>query len=70
MRLPDALALADGVLSGPVNRAQLLADEDRLSPEAIAESLRRRGPQRARLALRPRKLRTISPKAQSPATWC
>ena len=33
--LPDALALADAVLFGPVNRAQLLAEEDRLSPEAI-----------------------------------
>ena len=41
--LPDALALADGVYLGAVNRAQLLADEDRLSPEAIAESVRERG---------------------------
>lgn len=41
--LPDALAAADGIAIGPVNRAQLLADEDRLSPEAIAETLRRRG---------------------------
>lgn len=41
--LPDALSLADVVLFGAVNRAQLLAEEDRLSPEAIAESLRARG---------------------------
>ena len=41
--LPEALSLADAVLFGPVNRAQLLADEDRLSPEAIAEALRARG---------------------------
>jgi UDP-N-acetylmuramate: L-alanyl-gamma-D-glutamyl-meso-diaminopimelate ligase len=41
--LPDALALADEVFLGAVNRAQLLAEEDRLSPEAIAESVRERG---------------------------
>ena len=41
--LPDALALADAVLFGPVNRAQLLAEEDRLSPEAIAAAVRARG---------------------------
>jgi len=41
--LPDALALADAVLFGPVNRAQLLAETDRLSPEAIAEAVRARG---------------------------
>ncbi len=41
--LPDALALADGVFLGSVNRAQLLAEEDRLSPEAIAESVRKSG---------------------------
>jgi len=41
--LPDALALADGVFLGSVNRAQLLAEKDRLSPEAIAESVRQRG---------------------------
>ena len=34
--LPEALALADGVFLGAVNRAQLLSEEDRLSPEAIA----------------------------------
>jgi UDP-N-acetylmuramate: L-alanyl-gamma-D-glutamyl-meso-diaminopimelate ligase len=41
--LPEALSLADAVLFGPVNRAQLLSEDDRLSPEAIAESLRARG---------------------------
>ena len=41
--LPDALALADAVLIGPVNRAQLLEEGARLSPEGIAESLRQRG---------------------------
>jgi UDP-N-acetylmuramate: L-alanyl-gamma-D-glutamyl-meso-diaminopimelate ligase len=41
--LPDALALADAVLLGPVNRAQMLEEADRLSPEAIAQSIRARG---------------------------
>jgi UDP-N-acetylmuramate: L-alanyl-gamma-D-glutamyl-meso-diaminopimelate ligase len=41
--LPDALAVADAVLIGPVNRAQLLEESARLSPEGIAESLRQRG---------------------------
>ena len=41
--LPDALSLADAVLFGPVNRAQLLAEDDRLSPEAIAAAVRARG---------------------------
>ena len=41
--LPDALSLADAVLFGPVSRAQLLAEEDRLSPEAIAAAVRARG---------------------------
>jgi len=41
--LPEALALADGVLIGPVNRAQLIEESARLSPEAIAEALRARG---------------------------
>ncbi len=41
--LPAALALADAVVIGPVNRAELLAEEDRLSPEAIAESVRSEG---------------------------
>jgi UDP-N-acetylmuramate: L-alanyl-gamma-D-glutamyl-meso-diaminopimelate ligase len=41
--LPDALALADGVFLGAVSRAQMLAEEDRLSPEAIADAVRQRG---------------------------
>ena len=41
--LPDALSGADFTLIGAVNRAQLLAEEDRLSPEAIVEGVRRRG---------------------------
>ncbi len=41
--LPEALAVADVVAIGPVNRAQLLTDEDRFSPDAVAESIRKRG---------------------------
>jgi UDP-N-acetylmuramate: L-alanyl-gamma-D-glutamyl-meso-diaminopimelate ligase len=41
--LPDALSVADAILIGPVNRPDKLAADDRLSPEAIAESLRQRG---------------------------
>jgi UDP-N-acetylmuramate: L-alanyl-gamma-D-glutamyl-meso-diaminopimelate ligase len=41
--LPDALAGADAVLLGAVARSQLLAETDRLSPEAIAASVRQRG---------------------------
>jgi UDP-N-acetylmuramate: L-alanyl-gamma-D-glutamyl-meso-diaminopimelate ligase len=41
--LPDALAGADSVLLGAVARSQLLAESDRLSPDAIAASVRRRG---------------------------
>ncbi len=41
--LPDALSVADGIVIGPVNRPDKLAEDDRLSPEAIAESLRKRG---------------------------
>ena len=41
--LPDALTLADVVLFGPVNRAQLLEEGERLSPDAIAQSIRARG---------------------------
>jgi UDP-N-acetylmuramate: L-alanyl-gamma-D-glutamyl-meso-diaminopimelate ligase len=41
--LPEALAIADSVAIGPVNRASLLADEDRFSPEAVAGSVRRLG---------------------------
>jgi UDP-N-acetylmuramate: L-alanyl-gamma-D-glutamyl-meso-diaminopimelate ligase len=41
--LPDALAIADEIVIGPVSRAQLLEDEERLSPESIADSLVKRG---------------------------
>jgi UDP-N-acetylmuramate: L-alanyl-gamma-D-glutamyl-meso-diaminopimelate ligase len=41
--LPDALLLADAVVLGPVNRPHLLSDSERLSPERVAEALRRRG---------------------------
>jgi UDP-N-acetylmuramate: L-alanyl-gamma-D-glutamyl-meso-diaminopimelate ligase len=41
--LPDALAVADEIVIGPVSRAQLLEDEERLSPESIADSLLKRG---------------------------
>jgi UDP-N-acetylmuramate: L-alanyl-gamma-D-glutamyl-meso-diaminopimelate ligase len=41
--LPDALAIADGVMIGPVNRPQLLSDEDRFSPEVLVDALRKRG---------------------------
>jgi UDP-N-acetylmuramate: L-alanyl-gamma-D-glutamyl-meso-diaminopimelate ligase len=41
--LPDALSAADSVLIGAVNRAQLLAEDDRLSPDSIAASVRQRG---------------------------
>jgi UDP-N-acetylmuramate: L-alanyl-gamma-D-glutamyl-meso-diaminopimelate ligase len=41
--LPVALALADRVILGGVFRAQQLGDENRLEPEAVAESVRRLG---------------------------
>ena len=41
--LPDALAVADEIVIGPVSRAQLLEEMERLSPESIAESLLKRG---------------------------
>jgi len=41
--LPEALMVADAVLIGPVNRAQLLGEDERLSPEQIADSLLERG---------------------------
>jgi UDP-N-acetylmuramate: L-alanyl-gamma-D-glutamyl-meso-diaminopimelate ligase len=41
--LPESLMIADAVLIGPVNRAQLLGEEERLSPEQIADSLLERG---------------------------
>ena len=42
--LPESLSLADGVYFGSVNRAQLLGDEERFSPEAVAEKVRAHGP--------------------------
>jgi UDP-N-acetylmuramate: L-alanyl-gamma-D-glutamyl-meso-diaminopimelate ligase len=41
--LPESLAVADAVAIGPVNRAHLLADEDRFSPDAVAEAIRKHG---------------------------
>jgi UDP-N-acetylmuramate: L-alanyl-gamma-D-glutamyl-meso-diaminopimelate ligase len=41
--LPEALAVADAVAIGPVSRAQLLVDEDRFSPDAVAEAIRKHG---------------------------
>ena len=41
--LPEALALADAVVIGPVSRAQLLGEGERLSPEHIAARIRDRG---------------------------
>ena len=38
--LPQALALADRVVLGGVFRAQQIGDENRLEPEAVAESVR------------------------------
>ena len=42
-QLPDALTVADGVVLGPVHRPQQLPEADRLSPERVAENLRKRG---------------------------
>ena len=41
--LPEALSIADAIVIGPVNRPDKLADDDRLSPDSIAESLRKKG---------------------------
>ena len=41
--LPEALAVADSVVIGPVNRAQLLDESERLSPQAIAEATAKLG---------------------------
>lgn len=41
--LADALARADESLLGPVNRAQLLSDEERLDPKDVAAAIRARG---------------------------
>jgi UDP-N-acetylmuramate: L-alanyl-gamma-D-glutamyl-meso-diaminopimelate ligase len=47
--LIESLSHADAVVLGPVNRAQLLSDADRLSPERIAAVLSKRGVQSAAL---------------------
>lgn len=41
--LTEALALADRSLLGPVSRAQLLSNEERLDPKQVAEAIRQRG---------------------------
>jgi UDP-N-acetylmuramate: L-alanyl-gamma-D-glutamyl-meso-diaminopimelate ligase len=41
--LPKALALADRVVLGGVFRAQLLGDENRMSPQTVAQSVRELG---------------------------
>jgi UDP-N-acetylmuramate: L-alanyl-gamma-D-glutamyl-meso-diaminopimelate ligase len=41
--LPGALSLAGSALIGPVNRPHLLSEDDRFSPDALAEALRRGG---------------------------
>jgi UDP-N-acetylmuramate: L-alanyl-gamma-D-glutamyl-meso-diaminopimelate ligase len=41
--LSESLALADAVLLGPVDRADLLAAEDRMNPEDVVEASRRHG---------------------------
>lgn len=38
--LPESLAVADSVSIGPVNRAALLTDDDRFSPEGVADAIR------------------------------
>src|SRR5262249_39399619 len=41
--LPEALALADRAILGGVFRSQQLADQERLSPERVAEKVRQLG---------------------------
>jgi UDP-N-acetylmuramate: L-alanyl-gamma-D-glutamyl-meso-diaminopimelate ligase len=41
--LADSLATADGVVLGAVNRAQLLGDSERLSPERVIQRVRNAG---------------------------
>jgi UDP-N-acetylmuramate: L-alanyl-gamma-D-glutamyl-meso-diaminopimelate ligase len=41
--LSTALATADGVVLGPVNRAQLLSEAERLSPERVVKNIRAAG---------------------------
>jgi UDP-N-acetylmuramate: L-alanyl-gamma-D-glutamyl-meso-diaminopimelate ligase len=43
--LADALALADGAVLGPVNRANLLSDAERLSPERVVARIATQGRQ-------------------------
>jgi UDP-N-acetylmuramate: L-alanyl-gamma-D-glutamyl-meso-diaminopimelate ligase len=42
-RLADVLGAADAAIVGPVNRAQLLADEERLEPGRVIERIRAAG---------------------------
>jgi len=48
--LPESLAVADSVSIGPVNRASLLTEEDRFSPEGVAASIRALGREAAAYA--------------------
>jgi UDP-N-acetylmuramate: L-alanyl-gamma-D-glutamyl-meso-diaminopimelate ligase len=41
--LAEALSAADGAVLGPVNRPQLLADEERMDPRAVASAIRAAG---------------------------
>ncbi|HLW83301.1 MAG TPA: UDP-N-acetylmuramate:L-alanyl-gamma-D-glutamyl-meso-diaminopimelate ligase [Candidatus Acidoferrales bacterium] len=41
--LAESLALADAALLGPVNRAQLLSDEERLDPQHVVAAIRAKG---------------------------
>jgi UDP-N-acetylmuramate: L-alanyl-gamma-D-glutamyl-meso-diaminopimelate ligase len=41
--LASALATADGAVLGPVNRAQMLSDAERLSPERVVKAVRAAG---------------------------
>jgi UDP-N-acetylmuramate: L-alanyl-gamma-D-glutamyl-meso-diaminopimelate ligase len=41
--LADALASADGAVLGAVNRAQLLSDDERLSPDRVLARIRAAG---------------------------
>jgi len=41
--LPESLAVADAAVIGPVSRAQLLGDDERFSPEKVAEDIRAHG---------------------------
>ena len=45
--LPEALSGADAVMIGPVNRANLLSDAERISPQRIAMELAARGKESA-----------------------